>query len=93
MYLKIINLMNVHGQCDYKSLDILKIVSGSAFYSADNTTCVLEYNDEFSPHDEVIEISNEEYESYRPKIKNTISLDERISEVEKILNDMLLGGI
>lgn len=44
-YLKITNLKNIFGQCDYKGLDINQFIAGSQVYAQDMSCCVLATNE------------------------------------------------
>jgi hypothetical protein len=65
-YFKIVNLLNIFGQADYKGLDIEKFIAGSQMYKSDFSECAIATNEETIPvHPELTEISEADYITYR----------------------------
>lgn len=95
MYFKILNLLKENGNADYKTLDILKIVIGSQVYDNSNNIAYIEYNESYSPHSDLVEITQSDYDNAKIALlaQEGLTLEERVMSVEQTLNTILLGGI
>lgn len=94
MFIKITNLIT-DNNADYKSLNVDKIISGSQVYDFTNHIAYVEYNETFTPHNDLIEITQTEYDNVKKAllVQEGLTLEERVISVEQTLNTILLGGI
>lgn len=90
MYIKIRNLIQENGNADYKGLDINKIKN--PFYDFENNLAYVEYNEEYSTNNDLLEITEEQVQLEKLAIENRqpLTLEERITATEQALN-ILLG--
>lgn len=95
MLLKISKIVQVDGNMDYKTLDISNIVSGTQLYDFTNNVAYVEYNETLTPHSDLVEITQVEYDNAKAALttKQEISLKDRVTELESVMNTFLLGGI
>lgn len=100
----IVNLIDNHGECDYKGLNIDKFIRGSQCYSPDCNECVIATEEnEYAGHSDVTELTEDNYIIEKARIKSmypqNIDYDkmvqdqqEQINELTIILGDALLNG-
>ncbi|WP_202710584.1 hypothetical protein [Sporosalibacterium faouarense] len=101
-YVKIANLVQENGKCDYKGLDISKNITGKQVYPInENSAYLITVQETIPNHSDLIEITKEDYEKKVNELKN----DDRVTTTDKInqqqiqiddltlqLGDALLGG-
>lgn len=94
MFIKITNLIT-DNNVDYKSLNIDKIITGSQVYDFTNSIAYVEYNESYSPHSDLVEITQSDYDNAKIALlaQERLTLEERVISVEQTLNTILLGGI
>lgn len=106
MYLQINNLFT-NGDNSYKGLDISKF--RNPVYSLDSKTCVTIYNGELIEHNDVVVITESEYNSFIETVNNNrpLTQEERTDQLEKenerlkksqveqdeLIMGLMLGGI
>jgi hypothetical protein len=84
LFIKINNLTNQFGQCDYKGLDISQFVPGSQVYTKSFSNCAVATTQEDIPaHTDLTEMTEDEYTTYRQ-----VRLDE-ISQEQQSLEQQL----
>ena len=80
-FIKVKNLRQQTGACDYKGLDIDLIVTGSQLYPSDDNSAYFMYNGEVVNHIDLSIITQDEYE----KVKN-IEIDTEKPTLESEVN-------
>lgn len=99
-FYKILNLLNMFGQADYKGLDIDQFIAGGQVYytNEQNTTeALIATNENFNGvHPDLIELTESQYIDIKNQInaerKNkSQSFEQRISDIE-IAIASILGG-
>ncbi|WP_088187534.1 hypothetical protein [Desulfosporosinus sp. FKA] len=82
-YLKIVNLTNQFGQCDYKGLDIEQFVPGSQAYSTDRSYCLVTTNENITtlPID-VTELQEADYTTQRQSIISQQQANDPIKQLQ-----------
>lgn len=91
MYLQINNVL-INNTGDYKTLSISDVQK--AVYDFDNNIAYIQYDLEYTPHEDIQEISLAEYETQKIRLtKPVITLESRVEEIETTLNALLLGGL
>ena len=94
MYIKVIN-MNYNGKIDYKGLDINKFISGTQVYDFDNQIFLVNTTEEVTATSDILIITQEEYTRAKEEILSrevpveTDNLEERVNEMEQILNALV----
>lgn len=71
----LINNLVKNGQCDYKGLDLSQIIGGTQVYPYEqlkDNRCLLASNEDFNSHEDLIQITEDEY----LKLKTGILADE-----------------
>jgi polyhydroxyalkanoate synthesis regulator protein len=104
-YYKILNLVKENGRCDYKGLDIEKIMPGSPVYNDPHITmCVLASEEDIQGTEELIKLTEEEYTTEAETIKANIppapptpqeeitQLKEQNVLMQQALDELILGG-
>ncbi|WP_010305427.1 hypothetical protein [Kurthia senegalensis] len=82
MYIKIINLLARDGVANYKTLDINKIEQ--PFYDFKANECYLQYNESFASHEDLIEITEQEYlEAKEEQQKDVVSLEDKVKQLQQ----------
>lgn len=73
-YLKINNLQNKFGQCDYKGLDLNQFIAGSQIYAQDFSCCLIATNEDITtlPTD-VTELQETDYNTQRAQLQAGIT--------------------
>lgn len=80
-YLKIISINQV-SSVDYKTLDINQFVAGSQVYDFANGVCLVQTSeDNYTPHADIIELTESEYSEQRDIIN---SMSPQAQEKDKI---------
>jgi len=88
-YIKINNLFQPDGMCDYKGLDIDKIVAGTQLYPNDENACYFQFNGSVVSHKDVKVISLTDYQTAYEKMVDSSSQPQEPTETE-ILNDYIV---
>ncbi len=81
MYIKISNLIQSDGNADYKTLNLDFIVPGSQIYPTNENVAYVEYNKTFEVHDELSEVTKEEFYAVRESLNThqELTFDERLA--------------
>ncbi|KOP70974.1 hypothetical protein ACFFHH_03400 [Cytobacillus solani] len=90
--IKVHNLVQSNHECDYKGLDLTKIVGGTQLYPNNENAAYLMYNAEIPSHAELEIITQLVYDSVQEYIRlsKPPSIEERLDDAEAALN-VLLG--
>jgi hypothetical protein len=83
---KVSNYIKENGQCDYKGLDLSKIVAGSQLYP-NQTECYFYYDGDPVDHTDITVIDEATYNNVKNTLHNATlpSLEERVSALEEAL--------
>jgi hypothetical protein len=102
MFYEINNLRENGFVCNYKGLDIDRIIAKSQVYNFDSDICILETQQSNVKHKDLIKISQEQYLAKKEEIETKInknkpiSAEEKIAELEKAVAELsvvLAGGV
>lgn len=85
MYIKINNILNKYGVAEYKGIDLNKVIPMSQRYNFESNECVLEYSGIKIKHEELKEITEEEYNNF--KTGETIKVEEK-ERIEKTVQEL-----
>lgn len=93
--LQINNLIDSNGTANYKTLNIERIIGGTQLYDLKTNKAYFDYEGDFLPHPDILEISVDEYESIKNTLNkvNGLTIEERLTLAEQTINDILLGGL
>lgn len=103
MYIKITNLANAQGQCDYKGLNINQFIAGSQVYDLANNIALIKTSENVTIVNADITILTEaDYNTQKQQIETAQKTNQPKSEVEelksrvdlmqKALDDLTMGG-
>lgn len=82
MFIKVINLIQENGNADYKTLQIGKIIQ--PFYNFDKNECYLQYDEAFTPHEDLIEITEEQYFAKQEEQQKKVApLEDKVKQLEE----------
>lgn len=97
-FYKLNNFTNQYGSPDWKGLDKSNNIPGSQVYKKDFSQCVLATTEETTPiHEDLIEITEQEYIAYRAAIiseehQDVATLEQRIADLELQVAQLLAQG-
>lgn len=83
---KVTNYIKENGQCDYKGLDLSKIVGGTQLYP-NNTECYFYYGGQPLNHPDITVIDETTYNQIKESMNSTYQsgLEDRVSALEEAL--------
>lgn len=82
MFIKVSKVIQPNGNADYKTLEIVKIEQ--PIYNFEANECYLQYNDTFTTHEELIEITEEQYyTAQEEQQKDAVSLEDKVNQLEE----------
>lgn len=100
IYVKVSNLIQDGGHCDYKGLDVSSIASGSQMYPEGTNTAYLGYYGVSVEHEDIEIISEEEHTIKRTEIENAPKpktdidlLQDQVALMQAAIDDLILGGV
>ncbi|MHB8036171.1 hypothetical protein CF069_20155 [Clostridium botulinum] len=83
-YLKIINLIDNNGICQYKGLDVNKFFAGSQMVNFEENTCVIKTMEEKIPNNsDLIVLSEDDYKTEFKNIEKILSEKTKSEELEQ----------
>lgn len=97
-YIKIVNLIQQEGICDYKGLDIDKFISGKQVYDIEqgNIAYIITNEDNYVPHNDLIEINEQLYIQHKLDIENRPRaltemelLHQKTAEQDRVIEELM----